>query len=273
MLFNTLTQKDRHFIRNRLDESLNEERGINKIVYETACDLFFELKQHTGEMLKNMEVTVKSKINGKEILVTAIPCDGNMVDGRSVYRKGGSIMYIWLYIGISDRKIDWDDISDTLQHEISHMYQQDMAKKTYGNQEIYNVAALYLQSESEYEQALAWIVYAGNTTEQDAAVNGLYASICRHIKDGEFPMHIDEAHAYLMLANLHKAFAFITAHKNSPKLKSSLMLYKNFGWGFKKFRYRAAAAIKEMERKISRTLILCHEEAIKKYGYWTSGKA
>ena len=85
----------------------------------------------------------------------------------------------WLTISIpaiSGRIIMEPDIKDSLQHELEHIFQGKLGSKNIllGDGEYANARNLLYSTDDDISN-LALIIYLGNTSEQDAYVNGLYA--------------------------------------------------------------------------------------------------
>ena len=85
----------------------------------------------------------------------------------------------WLTISIpaiSGRIIMEPDIKDSLQHELEHIFQGKLGSKNIllGDCEYANARNLLYSTDDDISN-LALIIYLGNTSEQDAYVNGLYS--------------------------------------------------------------------------------------------------
>ena len=85
----------------------------------------------------------------------------------------------WLTISIpaiSGRIIMEPDIKDSLQHELEHIFQGKLGSKNIllGDGEYANARNLLYSTDDDISN-LALIIYLGNTSKQDAYVNGLYA--------------------------------------------------------------------------------------------------
>lgn len=99
----------------------------------------------------------------------------NYLNASSMYE--GRMKWITLTIPmISGNIIMEPDIKDSLQHELEHIFQGKHGSKNIllGDGE-YAKARNLLYSADDDISNLALIIYLGNTSEQDAYINGLYA--------------------------------------------------------------------------------------------------
>ena len=150
----------------------------------------------------------------------------------------------------------------SVMHETNHIYQQLKSKYEHGI--IMAKANDGLMSNNECIRHLSNVIYASNTTEQDAMCNELYLSVIHTVKDGETYDKRQQA-AFIWLYKLYAAKKYIEANRNNPELINAVNEYlkdstlnsynrkrNDVGvWKYKKFKNRCNAAIEEMENKIA----------------------
>lgn len=180
----------------------------------------------------------------------------------SVYLYGGDVIMITVPVVFVDGVLDTRKLYDDMQHEASHIYQQECAGQTYKESE-YNFATKFLYSSNEYEKQLARIVYLCHPTEQDAFVNGLYGYVMQALKQHKLPINKDKISAYQELKNLYAAYDFVQRNRDTNEMAQAIKNLQQNGvnWKIKKYLQRASEGIKEFERKIFRVLLKCQNDA------------
>ena len=147
-----------------------------------------------------------------------------------------------------------NDFYDTIGHEMEHLFQNILMGKNFNNENIYNIARRYINSNNDYFRSLAHIIYASTKSEQEAMINGCYNSFI----NGEFNFNnIDEdikkSECGLWLMNLYNAYNFIKNHKNDEELFQAIRDYRKYKdyYDYKYFLYIARNGIKSFERRIA----------------------
>ena len=147
-----------------------------------------------------------------------------------------------------------NDFYDTIGHEMEHLFQKILMGKNFNNENVYNIARRYINSNNDYFRSLAHIIYASTKSEQEAMINGCYNSFI----NGEFNFNnIDEdikkSECGLWLMNLYNAYNFIKSHKNDEELFQAIRDYRKYKdyYDYKYFLYIARNGIKSFERRIA----------------------
>lgn len=98
------------------------------------------------------------------------------LNSNSSFRKVRNKTFVLLNINFVVIGQDIDvKFYDDLQHEVNHIYQQLKIGRTYNKTDLYANNINNLFSNDKYEKIVSWLVYVSDKTEQDSAVNGLYA--------------------------------------------------------------------------------------------------
>ncbi|MBP5722038.1 MAG: hypothetical protein J6X18_00440 [Bacteroidales bacterium] len=250
------------------DEVLELCSRIEKYVHDNAKD--FAKTKNGGYIYKSFdfkgkqtEVTYyifhcKNAEEEKELITT----NEQASNAFSVYIDGGAMMLITVPVVFVDGVLDTRKLYDDMQHEASHIYQQECSGHTYKESE-YNFATKSLYSSNECEKQLARIVYLCHPTEQDAFVNGLYGYVIQALKQHKLPIDKDKISAYQELKNLYAAYDFVQRNRDTDAMAQAIknMQQNGVNWKIKKYLQRASEGIKEFERKIFRVLMKCQNDA------------
>lgn len=116
--------------------------------------------------------------------------------GRNVW-----IMTIKCY-GISGG-LKFEDLCDSVQHELEHIYQGEMGQSAITSQNVdYSKISTKLGSKDERIRRTAEILYASIDYEQDAMLNGLYASLNARGLPAPLWQDIEDSEIYSWLERL-----------------------------------------------------------------------
>ena len=270
------------------------DKHLHKYLKEEFCvsDEVKELSSRIEEFVhqnKKKFATIKNgdyvyepfEFKGKQVYVTyyvfqcrnnedeqrLIMTEPNVANAHSIYLDGGDYMTITVPVVFVNGVLDTKKLYDDMQHESSHIYQQECAGQTYKENEN-NYATKFLYSSNECERQLSRIVYLCHPTEQDAYVNGLYGYVMQALKKHELPIDKDKISAYQELKNLYAAYDFVQKNRDSEPMKQALKNMRQNGvdWRIGKYLHRASEGIKEFERKIFRVLWKCQKDSAM-FGY------
>lgn len=149
-------------------------------------------------------------------------------------------------------------IYGTIAHEMEHLFQNLLMGKSFGNQDIYNIARSHIADKDPFKKYLAWIVYASEKSEQEAFINDCYATFqVKPINVFNIDNFVSESECGLWLKNLYDAYHFIRNNRNNELLTKAIKEYKNLNerYNYKYFLYVARNGIKSLERRIARLTI------------------
>lgn len=183
------------------DVLLREEKSINDEVYNKSTELSREIREY----IKNPDIESREYVNddifklkygfknelwGKKITISVVYTHFKDINCFNEYKS--NIEYsdaqtnfvgrnnIFLFIkcyGISG-DIKYQDLCDSVQHELNHIYQDIRGSKTINNFSInllYNKAISRLNNKDEFIDKCAWLIYFSYDFEQDGYLNGMYA--------------------------------------------------------------------------------------------------
>lgn len=94
--------------------------------------------------------------------------------GWSVYVTD-KLFFMGIIVPMVSGNIVKDEVIDTIQHELSHIYEQKMMGKQYSQNKVYSSLKTNMYSDNEIVNKAANLVYGCIKSEQDGFVNGLYA--------------------------------------------------------------------------------------------------
>lgn len=253
---------------NLIDESV----GVSDEVLRATKELHDKALTHSDELITGNKVSFKLCINDfVNIDVNLFPSTNT--EGESYYKTNRKMAFINIKVKIINNKIDWAAFMDTAQHEVNHVFEQDMVRKT-----CYSQASLEAKSmiydKNINNRVLGIIAYISDPFEQQGMINGMYAFINQCKKDGSLPVNVSKIDAYQQLAKLYAAKNFMEDHKNDENLLKSIHPEERigFGWTRRKFRNRAKEGIKNLELKIQRTLKKCKEDGLSENGIVVEGE-
>ena len=95
----------------------------------------------------------------------------------SSYYLGRNTFALNLYVPCVSGTIVKSVVMDTIQHELEHIYQQTMMKRSFGDTKAYNLMRNNFESDNPFVSKVARLVYGCMDGEQEGYVNGMYAYI------------------------------------------------------------------------------------------------
>ena len=91
---------------------------------------------------------------------------------------GDSINFLIINCYSISGALNIEDLSDSVQHEISHIFQGNKGSRNItNNNTLYNNASANLNNKNEDIKNIAYAIYSSFDFEQDGYVNGLYAQL------------------------------------------------------------------------------------------------
>lgn len=108
------------------------------------------------------------------------------------YKNGFSYEEKLLYITVINvaDTFNFDEIEDTIQHEVEHYY-QTLKKGKDNNYDAYQVVSNNVYSNNKFISNLCWVLYYSNKFEIDAFINGGYAKV-KNKRIGDFDDFLKE---------------------------------------------------------------------------------
>lgn len=194
-------------IRNDIKQMLTESNTINDEADTAADEIYRAIRYQKFDKSKVTKKETQIEVNGKEInlnryqfsinttykqrpILTTVyvfqfPTEedydlfiengGEPCEGSSNSYKGRQ-NFLTIYCYVSPKYIDYGELYDTIQHELSHLGKTILAGKEMEDYGLINYAATILHSSDTtyYQELIANICYIGRRDEQDAYVNGAY---------------------------------------------------------------------------------------------------
>lgn len=184
------------------------------------------------------------------------------------YTNSDGTHYDWITIHTYtiNGKVKQPELFDTIGHELSHVYKQDMAWKTIPkNNKQYLNSFSRLTSNNKIESAIAQIIYYSEKFEQEGYANGLYYYLkekgvvvltWNDIKKCEVWKHYQNLYNSIVLVNENKEEAQEILNKfyNSKKVDSILRIGRN---GLVAFKNRLLNVITKMHEDKLNEGIMC----------------
>ena len=190
-------------IRNIVKRVINEERGVNQEVYDTANKIFSIIRDDVNDKMEKNEHRqtfggdafcirgeFSIKLAGEEVLVTYnsyVFQDQEtykkyirqyrtmLMCATSAYSKGKCQIYV-VYNYTNEHGFD-ESIYDRVQHELEHLYQQIQSGKPFSSSDLKGRVnkGLKMRVQDPNIFKASFILYCSRPYEQDASANGLYS--------------------------------------------------------------------------------------------------
>lgn len=227
---------------NEIKQCVNEELGINNDVVQASYRIIEELKEDMKNVPKmyfsNIDVAshklgrFKTNAFGNEINVTYRITnfrDKYYYDlGRDKvthYPNGFDYKNMTLMVDILSisGKIDEKTCSDTIQHELEHLFQEIKRDKSFGEDELYKMAnflkTYYRNDPTAYK--IGDLIYFSRQCENDAYVNGLYALLVDNYKNHHWPTAsvIQGSDLYAGLKRMKENKQWLEQNKETEQVK------------------------------------------------------
>ena len=261
-----------------INKIVNEELSINTGV-EISAENIVKKIQDSIKVLGVKEGSFKENIEGFPFNVywKTILCNTEDDADKENYANASfmeRLSFLNVIVGITENgKVHTDTLSDSIFHELSHIFQQNMAGKIYPGQELY-MYSLQNRNKNLFYFNIWKALYASNTMEQDSMVNGMYGYVMNRIEQdiendtfkGTIDQYIMDSEAIQWLKNLYEAEEFLKENSESADFSIAFSDYnKNFGITAKKLFDLIKYGKKRFEEKIARVEWLCKSRQSKKY--------
>lgn len=150
---------------------------------------------------------------------------------------------------------------EDVQHEINHLFQQHMEKKTYKDVRKYANISTNIYSDDDIQRNAAEIFYLSSYYEQDGFINGVYNFVKHKLYDKPERLLIDntikETDAYHKIYRLKELFQII--HTNQQTYSNVILKdYKMERWD--RFDKRIRNAIHRFEKKFAMVIKKCKSD-------------
>lgn len=267
-----INDKDKINVLNDIDRMIIEERGIAFEVTEIVNSIGKEIENNinqTSSLPYNINgITFKKGQNTINKFNIDISVWWNyysyssedlmkLYPPKKINSFNKTLKTVYLTIVAINGIINRQDMYESLQHEIQHLFEIEKRGKTYNDTDLYQFATKILaQPLTEYETILANIIYLSRKYEQNAYINGLYQFLIK----AENLMDLDNL---LMDSRIFKGLMVLKTYvkklesidKNHPLVKSALNRYNTFFHNpYKEILKLGTNAIDEITRKIGRTI-------------------
>ena len=219
-----------------------EDRHINnEVIYITNLLLTYledEIKKAPSLPYNKDGVTYK-KINFFQTIFgirVNFKCDyfnifmksGADLNKRTVFDSQPDTKTIMATIVAVKGKIDEQEVSQGIQHEIEHLFERGKRGKPYGDEDLYKFAYKKMHNAlTNYERAIAYIMYISRTYEQRAFVNGAYQYMMRsNDYQNNFDNALKETKLFQWYVGVKECLELIEeTPKEHPLLRSGLKPY------------------------------------------------
>jgi hypothetical protein len=195
---------------------------------------------------KNKEVKdFFDKNDGKHDYVCKCICNGKYMNTI--------ILYLYTISGHADIP-RW---VDSLQHELSHEFEQTNMGNHYNISTEYGIAGNYINSSDENERSVATILYCYDKSELKGYSNGLYGYMVA--KKIIFPCYKNLRHSdyFAMLIKLKKSLEYLKKNKEDIHLKE--FITKN-GLKYSNIIQKGEIAVKIWEKEAARVIKQYNDE-------------
>ena len=257
-------------IAENINKIVNEEMGINTSVENSANEVANEI-ENAIKTKGSKEGNFKAKIVGHQFSVywKTVICDNKEDVNKNNYAKSvfiGRISMLNVAVGVMENGYMCTEcLADSIYHELSHIFQQDMAGKEYPGQMLY-IYSLQNKGKNLVYFNIWRALYGSNTMEQDSMVNGMYGYVMERVKNdinsgnfnGTIDQYIMDSEAMAWLNNLYEAEEFLNNAKNTSDYAIAFNDYKEkFKLTPKKLFSIVSDGKKRFEEKIARAEWLC----------------
>lgn len=212
-------------IRESIQKLINEELGISQEVSNAVKNIVELIKGDKNTMREKIEDGIF--VNNGKITTGIFGYEFEVVykifsyrDFNLYFQKSGYFLNAFNSWSSFERKtinivslsisghIEENTFSDTLYHEIEHMYQTSISGKLLlTNNAQYQMALSIVNDKnaSEWDRFLAQVVYYTRNEEHDAFVNGLYGQLIKSDAFNRFDDIIRQSDAYKIIGFLKSA--------------------------------------------------------------------
>ena len=245
----------------------NEDNSINKEVdeeakevYDIICDHKYTEDERVNDDICDevYQITLKREFLGKKMLyifryyVFNDDKRHNLDCGCSVIDKYGGTVYI--NYDLECCPMSYGDLHDSIQHELTHILKLMMSfgknpKYRPLTRNIVSAINAFYASSNEYEKAIGCVFYMGLNDEQDAYINGLYASIKEGLLNGVQPCDIvKQSPLYQKVRELIEIRSKLDSYFSNEEFLKAIALFKQYS------KYKNGLTKETFLKKINYTL-------------------
>lgn len=277
-------------IRDDIRQILTESNTINDEADIVADEIYRAIRYQKFDKTKIVKKEIQKEMNGKNIklkeyyfsinstfkqkpILTTVyifqfPIDedydffiesgGKPCIGNSNSYKGKQ-NFLTIYCYVSPKYIDYGELYDTIQHELSHLGKTILAGKEMEDYGLISYATTILCSTNanQYQELIANICYIGRQDEQDAYINGAYG----YLKE-KMPIGGNEIIKCLRRTTLYERIDFLertiknekTIFKNTEFIKTLQNIPQQYGLTLSKLRGWLHHGLKRLKRKTANML-------------------
>ena len=290
------------------DRTLLNEK-INRTVISSCVDLFSKIikqlssdkKEYVdgfdgvtlrkGKIKYRMEIpedeTVNVKVPKNPIYVNYIVYNFKDKHSKEMFDKehnehtyncycscnGGSLNMINLSFYMISGYVDIAKLADSLQHELSHEFEQTNMGSSYTVSNLYGIVSHYINSKDEGSRSVAIILYCYNDSERKGYANGLYAYMDKKLIIHPEYYNLRHCDYFKMLKSLNNAVAFVKNHYNDKGIIEVLRKIKDIDNGkitYRNLIQKGEIAIKKWNKEASIVLKQYRDDIQNKYKFSTT---
>lgn len=261
----------------RINEIISEEMGINFSVENSANEITSSIEKAIT-LNGSHEGSFKSLIEEHKFNVywKCLEC-ATKEDAINYSRANSSFLdrlsFLNVTVGVFNGKILKHALKDSIFHELSHIFQQNKAGKLYPGQKLY-LFSYQNRRKNEVYLNIWRALYASNTTEQDAMINGMYGYVeSRAMEDiekgvfrGTIDQYIMDSAAIEWLNYLYEAEEYLNQSRGTQEFKEAFREYfSTFHLSPKKLFHIIRHGKRRFEEKIAKAEWLCKSRQAEKY--------
>lgn len=184
--------------------------------------------------------------------------------------NGGSLNMISLSFFMISGYMDIAKWADSLQHELSHEFEQTNIGSNYPISNLYGIVSYYINSEDEGARSASTILYCYNDSERKGYANGLYAYMDKKLMIHPEYYNLRHCDYFKMLKKLNMAVSFVKNNPNDKGILEVLSKIKEIDAGSISYRnlvQKGEIAIKKWNKEASLVLKQYCDDAQKKYKF------
>lgn len=268
-----------------VDNAINEELGISDILKRSAYNAIEEIKKDIpyrrvqpinadgGSCRKG---SIKCLLNGSPITVNytlynfidKIYKDNAMRTIKLVNNNNG-IDTVNISIISIDNYVDTSTYQDTIFHELEHLFQQKQAGKSFSGLDLYH-HAIFIKDRTKVNsmpRALAECIYLGQSFEQDAYVNGMYADLKEKAKKYEDVRRLAPTTEAYQAMLLFSDYIYVVKKYKSDAENMWSMHFGKYGVSFDSFYNKLDKALRRFTTKIGKVIIKVQKDLYNEKGF------
>lgn len=227
-----------------IDEVIVEERTVNDEVTTMTSILCDKLKQDISNSkslpINEEGVNFKKGITKENIFGVDITVDwryynifmekGIKYNHNSSYNINITNKTIYASITAINGKIDDKVMFEGMQHELQHLFERKKRDKPYGDERLYNFISNKMNNAlTNYERAVAYVLYLFRNYEQRAFANGAYQYMIKsNDYANNFKNSLKETQLFKWYVGIKECLElFEDTDENHPLFKAAMHQYSN----------------------------------------------